>query len=752
MQSITIGLFLSLLLLSFQQTNAQESSLEWAVGMGASGHDYGNSISMDSAGNIYVTGSFRQTIDFDPSAEVAELTAAEGGSIFVQKLDSKGNYIWAKSVGGNSCSSDTDLEGNICLVGTFRGTVDFNPGRGRYNLNSNGEDDIFIQKLDANGNLLWAKSIGGRKQDWARACTMDARGNIYIIGFSQGTIDFDPGRTDYTLTSVEGRDFFILKLDARGNFIWVKPMGSSLKNRAIAIDVLGNVYVTGYFWGTVDFDPGMGRMELTSAGGTDVFVLKLDSNGNFIWAKSIRGTSGDWSNSIAIGPDGDLYITGGFEGIADFDPSAAEAKLHSHGIGDIFVQKLDANGNFIWVKSMGGAANDYGSAVTTDISGNIYVTGIYQGTADFDPSNAILNQSSNGDSDVFVHKLDKESNFLWVETFGSTAYDAGLSLVTDAANAVYITGTFQDKVDFGERLSSNLNSASSNDIFVLKINQNPPCIPSSSTLSQTVCGSYTAANGQVYRTSGQYVITIPNQAGCDSSITINLKIEQSTLDPTIRQDAVNGLTLRSNATGRKLSYQWLNCSHNKAIEGETNSAFSPRVNGQYAVEVSNGTCTIISACIEITSLQDSNTAPALSESNIVQNKGSFDPKTINAKQLEVGDYFQLKKLYFPADSSNITRNAQKTLNQLLLFLQDNPNIDIEVGGHTSSAPSDVYCDQLSTQRAKSVAQYLLREGIHEKRISYRGYGKNRPIADNKTQKGKQMNQRVEVIITGLRDN
>jgi len=746
MQALKIGLFIILFLTLLQKANSQDASLDWAVSMGGKGHDNGHDISIDGKGNIYVTGPFYGRVDFNPGTKSDYLMARESGGSFVQKLDAEGNFIWAKSIGGTPCSSVAAPSGEVCLVGTFRGTADFNPGALRFNLNSQGEEDVFVQKLDADGNLLWAKSFGGPKKDWSRACAMDADGNIYIVGFFQETVDFNSGLGVYDLTAAEGRDFFVLKLDARGNFIWVKSMGSSLKNRDVKIDLLGNVYVTGYFWGKVDFDPGEGVTELTSGGGTDVFVQKLDAKGNFLWVKSIRSASGDWSNSMTVDAKGNVYVTGGFEGTADFDPSAGEMKLKAEGKGDIYILKLDANGNFIGAKSMGGQGKDVGTSIGTDISGNVYLTGSFQGTADFGSNKEPILLTSNGDSDVFILKLDAQGKSIWVQSIGDKAYDAGLGIITDASNDIYLTGTFQGTIDLeAEREKKQLISAGYNDVFVLNINQNPPCTPTKSYVLETACGYYRAADGKVYTSSGKYVAVIPNYAGCDSTINIKLTIEPTNIDTSIRQDRTDGIILSSNAFGRRLRYQWMSCaSGNEIIEDATTASFRPTENGQYAVEISNDSCSVISACVEITTIKKE-------VFNLEQNKGNFNSLNIKPEDLKVGDFFQLKKLYFSADSTAISRHAKKVLLDLFSFLQDNPSIAIEVAGHTNGLPPDEFCDELSTRRARNVAQYLIHEGVDKGRISYKGYGKRKPIGDNNTKKGQMMNQRVEVVIIGVGD-
>ena len=224
-----------------------------------------------------------------------------------------------------------------------------------------------------NLNLDWAKSIGGISRDEGYSITTDKLGNVYVTGFFEDSADFDPGTGTFNLYSNGIWDIFIQKLDSTGNFIWAKSIGGTSRDlgASITTDELGNVYVTGFFEDTVDFDPGTGTFILTSNGGRDFFIQKLDASGNFVWAKSIGGSSQrNIAWSITSDASGDLYVTGEFGLIVDFDPSSQTFYLTATGMSsDVFILKLESNGNFVWAKSMGGSSSDGGISITTDASG-----------------------------------------------------------------------------------------------------------------------------------------------------------------------------------------------------------------------------------------------------------------------------------------------------------------------------------------------------------------------------------------------
>ena len=403
----------SIALMLFFNYSLNAQTFEWAKSSGGTTNDFGYSITVDASGNVYTTGVFQGTVDFDPGAGTNNLTSAGGQDVFVQKLDAAGNFLWAKSFGGISTdegrSITIDASGNVYTTGHFQGAVDFDPGAGTNNLTSAGNVDVFVQKLDASGNFLWAKSFGGTTNDFGLSITVDASGNVYTTGSFYGTADFDPGTGFFNLTTIGSQDVFVQKLDASGNFLWAKSFGGTTNDfgLSITVDASGNVYTTGSFYGTADFDPGTGFFNLTTIGSQDVFVQKLDASGNFLWAKSFGGSSTDYGYSITVDASGNVYATGNFQGTVDFDPGAGTNNLTSAGSYDVFVQKLDASGNFLWAKSFGGSSTDYGYSITVDASGNVYTTGYFKGTADFDPGAGTNNHTSAGSQDVFVHKMSQ---------------------------------------------------------------------------------------------------------------------------------------------------------------------------------------------------------------------------------------------------------------------------------------------------------------------------------------------------------
>ena len=214
------------------------------------------------------------------------------------------------------------------------------------------------------------------------------------------------------------------------------------------LDGSGNIYVTGYFSGTVDFDPGLGTSFLTSTGSGDMFIIKLNNSGDLVWAQGIGGEVKTILADVILDGDGNLYLTGQFRDIVDFDPGAGINNMTSAGGADIFVSKFDTAGNFLWAKSMGGASDDEGYEIVLDNGGNVYATGTYSGTADFDPGIGITNLTSAGGNDIFVSKLDANGNFVWARSMGGTSSDEGNDIVLDSSGNIYTIGDYHGTADF----------------------------------------------------------------------------------------------------------------------------------------------------------------------------------------------------------------------------------------------------------------------------------------------------------------
>lgn len=520
-----------ILLFIAHSSPAQPLQFAWAKQVGAAQIDGAYSIVPDAAGNVYVLGEFNGTVDFDPGPGIFNMSSGGSFCMYILKLSPNGDFIWARqivqlspgfSIGGRMA---IDPSGAIYYSCQLSGIVDADPGPGVYPLGSiTAQAEAFVTKLDAAGNFQWAGLFTGNNAG-IYGIKLDPSGNLLIAGFFQGTVDFDPGPGINTISSNGFTDIYIAKLSSSGAFVWVKGMGASDSwdnGYSISVDNAGNVYCTGSFSQTVDFDPGPGTFNLTTPV-YNGFVLKLDNNGNFNWAKKLDASINNTAWSVAAHTDNTITIAGLYSGTADFDPGPGTSNATSAGGADIYVLKLDANGNFIWVKQMGGPGADGGTTIVADQQGNSYLTGYFNETVDFDPGPAVFNLVSGGGNDIYILKLDPAGNFVWVKQFvGSGLIDYGIGLSVDNVNNVYAGGMFENTTDFDPSPAVyNLTSNGQRDAYMVKLSR---CTQTTtSILDVTECDSYTL-NGQTYTATGTYTQTLVNSAGCDSIITLHLVI------------------------------------------------------------------------------------------------------------------------------------------------------------------------------------------------------------------------------------
>lgn len=515
--------------------SSQAQTFEWAKGFIGNSYANGHSVKTDAAGNVFTTGIFSDSIDFDPGPGVFKLYQGPMTSTYVSKLDANGNFVWARRIGGyNSTSLNIDAAGNVYITGNFYFTQDFDPGPAVFNLVSAGDKDIFICKLDNNGNFIWAKNMGGADEEVSYAITVDASGNVFTTGYFSDTADFDPGPGVFSMVPLGSISMFVSKLDASGNFVWAILFGNNYPTQygsAIDVDTSGNIYLTGLCQGIVDFDPGPAVYNLDGGGG-NVYVLKLTTNANLVWARNMTG-SGSVGYGIDVDGSGNVHTTGFFASTVDFDPGPGVYNLVSGANQSIFVSKLNSSGDFVWAKSMNGPVIDIGYSIVVGPSGNVYTTGDFEGTTDFDPGPGVYNLTSDSTySDIFVSCLDSSGNFEWAAHMGGNSYDNGSSITLDGAGNIYTTGTFKDTADFDPGpLNYFLNSIYIyHSAFVHKIGS---CNSVNNPVYADFCDS-TIINGISYTNSATFTDYHLNMNGCDSNIIYHLTKHNTTYNfPTI---------------------------------------------------------------------------------------------------------------------------------------------------------------------------------------------------------------------------
>ncbi|MBW6513273.1 MAG: SBBP repeat-containing protein [Candidatus Syntrophosphaera sp.] len=441
---LTLTLCILAVLLAAQST----PEWVWALQAGGTGYELGQDICRDAEGNLYVIGSFTDTANFGPDI----LTSQGGYDVFISKLDPEGNWLWTIRAGGSDQDHGNgiiaDPAGNVLVIGSFRATAVF----GSTTLVSQGQEDIFVAKLDAGGNWLWAKRAGSADFEFAESIAADANGNCYISGAFSSGADF--GGT--VLDSAGGRDIFVAKLDAGGNWLWARRAGGSGGDnaQAVTVDPDGNALITGSFRTNADF----GSTTLICIGFTDIFVAKLDLAGNWLWVVQAGGTHYDEGWDLVTDSAGNVYFTGYYAADAVFGPY----NLPCEGISDSFVARLDADGNWLGVERISGSGDVYTYGIFRDSGGAIYLTGEFALTAVFGPHTL----ESMGSSDVFAAKLSADGNWLWAIPASCPNWATGWHITADDSGNAYLTGYFNNTISFGSHVLTALGNS---DAFIAKV-------------------------------------------------------------------------------------------------------------------------------------------------------------------------------------------------------------------------------------------------------------------------------------------
>ncbi len=529
---------------------AQNHSFEWAVQMGASEENYGRAIVSDADGNVYTTGNFSGSVDFDPGSEEHTLTAVEDKDIFVTKFTKHGNFIWAVAVGGSAYDIAYDIildhDGNVLVGGAFGGYVEFEPGNSSTGLSAEGNSDAFLWKLNTAGDFMWVKQFGGEGNDLIYSLAAGVGGS-YASGLFEATADLDPGANETILSSAGQQDIFITHLDASGNFLWAKQFGNDSYDfvASITLDDLQNLYITGMFNNTVDFNPNGEEFNLTAetSSTTDIFLVKLSNDGAFTWAKKMGGSAIDLSTALVAGPSGEVYLTGVFQETCDFNPGEEVTALTAVGPeGDTYVAKYDADGELIWVKKFSGyPASQSSQSIALDAQDGLYLTGWFTYTVDFDPGMNVVNRTSAGDKDAFVVKLNTEGSFDWVLQLAGTAENSSYGISLDDSLNIYTVGYFQSAVDFdpGEEVYDlTCVGEGTSDVFVTRISQPDLLTPNTE-------GTPLAEQWQVYPNPAVSSFTV--QVNHLSKATLRIRdlsgqlVLQQTVDGDKAQVNVSGL-------------------------------------------------------------------------------------------------------------------------------------------------------------------------------------------------------------------
>lgn len=610
-------------------------------------NDYGRSIAYDQQGNYYVLGYLNGVSDFDPNTAGIQGPSSilNNGQAFLTKYNSSGAFQWYKMLSGG--------------IGTYPEQITVSTN-GVYvtHLIDDGNNNrkVTISKYDFAGNSVWSNMLNMTSTaNRVNSLKTDANENVYIAGiFAGSNIDFDPGTGIASLSSTGGTyaSGYVAKYNSTGTYQWAftiagntttdgSTYGTGMSNFKLAISG-NNLFLTGRFVGSnIDFDPSSVTNSLSMNNTTlaPIFIAKYDvsqapsSSTFFKWVFQPEGAFTSLTTSysarfsmpaeIDVDGQGNIYTVGQFvltSGAADFNPGTGQTTAMTTGTTmKVYVASYDGTlnpataGFYRWGFTRAGSASNvtsstsvlynsnYIGTIATTSSGDFYLSGAFSGSGvDLNPLGTPVTISG-GSVDIYLAKYNSNGICQWGNSF-STGSDgvsnAISSIVVDNEN-IYATGLYKSTsagIDFDPGIGNTATTSFStgSDAIVLKYSV---CTPSSSTISETSCGSYTSPSGNnIWLNSGTYTDVISNQAGCDSTITINLTIIATNVGVT-----QTGNVLTANTAGA--TYQWVDCNNNySAINGATNQSYAPTVNGSYAVIVNQGSCSDTSQCFVISTL------------------------------------------------------------------------------------------------------------------------------------------------------
>ena len=428
-----------------------EGNWEWATSAGGTGYDIGYKISINDAGNCYVTGYYQETADFGSYS----ITSSGEEDIFVAKVNTEGSWEWAASAGGTGCDKGMDITvndaGNCYVTGYYQEGAIF----GSHNTYlCVGYSDIFVARINSAGDWQWVTRAGGDPgimfgTDRGNGIIADNSTHCYVTGTFGGTAYFGSSNPVY---GVGYDDIFVAKINSVGSWQWANSAASGGfdQGRSIAVDNVGNSYITGNFSQTTIFDP----YYVTSSGAWDIFVAKVCPNGSWLWVNRAGGSSTDVGLTIKVDGSGNSYVTGYFYGTATFGPYS----LTSTGDYDIFIAMIDINGNWQWATRAGGIGADIGYGTIIDNTGSCYVTGYFGETANFGTHTL----TSNGDKDIFVAKLSYNYDITFNSLADMITARSGFAYANDGDYLYAIAGANydlpNDRINNIEKYDSATNS------------------------------------------------------------------------------------------------------------------------------------------------------------------------------------------------------------------------------------------------------------------------------------------------------
>jgi hypothetical protein len=445
---------------------------QWTRSWGGEGNDEVSSVVIDDFGSAYVSGMFWGTTDFNPNGgDIHYFSGFYDAYITKYDSQGRWQWArtWGGVERESASHVALDSSGNLYVTGIFEGTTDFNPDGG-YVQTTRGTFDAYLSKFDIDGHWQWTKTWGGQDADMPEEVAIDNPGNVYVAGRFYGTSDFNPNG-GFQVLSKGMSDIFLSKFDPEGTWLWTKTWGSSVEYNfeavySLVIDSSGNMYFAGSFDDQTEFDPDGGG-ERISRGGEDAFLSKYDLEGDWLWAKTWGGDGFDYCSSIVVENSGNIFAGGAFEGTAELNPDGGNAKT-SLGNDDAYLSKFDSNGNFFWAKTWGGTDFDNCRSVALDDHGSVYAMGWFSGITDLNPDGGDIHDPEDS-FDGYLSRFDTDGNWVSAETWGAFYPVYTRAMSADEIGNIYVLGEYGGVLDFNPGSDIyNLTANGEYDIFISK--------------------------------------------------------------------------------------------------------------------------------------------------------------------------------------------------------------------------------------------------------------------------------------------
>lgn len=631
----------------------------WTGSVHSTSDVFGRHIVIDTGLNAYTSGSFGGMIQLRFGQQSQFLTSEGGLDQYLIRLNPSGTSTLNRRHGGTEDmiprAMAIDARNHIYIAGSFRGTI-YNLGQNP--IQSRGEEDIFIIKMNSTGGIMWVRTIGGPGRDILTGIAIDSQYNVYITGHYDTWVDLDPDTTEYRLTSPQSTSGFVSKWNTNGDFVWGTNIGSSdrAEPHSIALSPSGIISICGQFTGLIHPNPADTNYALHSRGQSDAFISSYDPNGSWLRSYQFGGTQEDAAHSLVYDSNNALYVSGYFSSTAHFDSENPPLQLTARGNKNGFLARFNANNRLVWCKADGGYSESYATQIILDSMQRILSLGHFKDSIALETPQTSTLFYGNPYPNIYIQCTDSSGRHSWLQTITGDSNIMGSHITLGKNQRVYITGSFMGNLNLSSYSEPHfITSSGAYDGFIVAMEQSIESYTylriqscdtvvsasgkyswwQSGTYRDTLqtqsnrdsiiiytlhigqrstdsieirsCNSYVSPSGKFeWFESGLYSDTLQSAQGCDSIVIVDLDIIH--LDTAIIADFPLLTAVQEQAT-----YQWLLCPERTPITGANQRQFVAPGKGSYAVEISRLGCTAISGCLTYDpgSVQNLNTSQSL---------------------------------------------------------------------------------------------------------------------------------------------